>query len=65
MQWYTLKKIDEIFTEFEPALSSITTPSPGRIDEFMKLLKEKLDENLETPPINNTIEVEFSGNDRN
>lgn len=61
---HTLKKIDEIFTEFGPALSSITTPSPGRIDDFMKLLQEKLDENLETPPINNTIELEFSGNGR-
>lgn len=56
---YTLKKVDEVFTGFQPALLSITTPSPGRIDEFIKLLQEKLDEQLETPPINRTIEKPF------
>lgn len=52
---YKLKKIDEVFTEFKPALFSITTPLPGRVDEFVKLLQEKLDEQLETPPINKNI----------
>jgi hypothetical protein len=56
---FSLKKVDEVFTEFEPALLSITTPSPGRIDDFMKLLQEKLDEQLETPPANKTIERPF------
>jgi len=56
---YSLKKVDEIFTEFEPALFSITTPSPGKVEDFMKLLQEKLDEQLETPPVNRTIERPF------
>jgi hypothetical protein len=56
---YTLKKVDEVFTEFEPALLSITTSSPGKIEDFMKLLQEKLDEKLETPPVNKTIEKPF------
>jgi hypothetical protein len=56
---YTLKKVDEVFTEFEPALVSITTPIPGNIEDFMKLLQEKLDEQLETPPENKTIERPF------
>ncbi len=56
---YLLKKVDEIFTEFEPALISITQPSPGRIDDFIKLLQEKLDDQIETPPVNNTIEKPF------
>jgi len=56
---YTLKKIDEVFTEFEPALLTITTPMPGRIGDFIKLLQEKLDEQLETPPNNKTIERVF------
>ncbi|MDD1761578.1 MAG: hypothetical protein LUQ59_05035 [Methanothrix sp.] len=56
---YTLKKVDEVFTEFEPALLSITTPLPGKIDDFMRLLQEKLDEQLETPPNNKTIEKVF------
>jgi hypothetical protein len=53
---YCLKKVDEIFTEFEPALVSITTSSPGKVEDFISLLQEKLDEQLETPPVNKTIE---------
>ncbi len=56
---YKLTKIDEVFTEFTPALRTITTPAPGCIDDFVKLLQEKLDEQLETPPKNNTIERPF------
>lgn len=56
---YCLKKVDEIFTEFEPSLVSITTASPGKVEDFMKLLQEKLDEQLETPPVNKTIERPF------
>ena len=56
---FTLQKIDEVFTEFEPALLSITTPSPGKVEDFVKLLQEKLDEQLETPPVNKTIEKPF------
>lgn len=56
---FTLTKTDEVFTEFEPALISITTSSPGNIDDFIKLLQEKLDEQLETPPNNKIIEKPF------
>ena len=56
---YSLKKVDEVFTEFESALVSITTPLPGKIEDFMRLLQEKLDEHLETPPITKTIEKPF------
>ncbi len=56
---YSLKKVDEIFTEFEPALISITTASPGKVEDFIKLLQEKLDEQIETPPVNKTIERPF------
>ncbi len=56
---YKLTKIDEMFTEFEPALLSITTPVTGNIDDFVKLLQEKLDEQIETPPTNKTIEKPF------
>jgi len=56
---YSLKKVDVVFTEFEPALLSITTPSPGRVENFIKLLQEKLDEQLETPPVTKTIERPF------
>lgn len=56
---YSLKKVDVVFTKFEPALLSITTPSPGKVEDFIKLLQEKLDEQLETPPVNKTIERPF------
>lgn len=56
---YYLAKVDEVFTEFEPALLSITTPLPGRVEDFIQLLQEKLDEQLETPPTNQTIERPF------
>jgi hypothetical protein len=53
---YKLTKIDEVFTEFTPALMTITTSVPGSIDDFVKMLQEKFDEQLETPPTNKTIE---------
>jgi hypothetical protein len=56
---YALRKIDEVFTEFEPALLTMTRPSPGKIENFINLLQEKLDEQLETPPDNKTIEKVF------
>jgi hypothetical protein len=56
---FILKKRDEVFTEFEPALVSITTSSPGKIDDFMRLLQSKLDEQLETPPNNKLIDKPF------
>ena len=56
---YILKKVDEVFTEFESALVSITKPSPGKVEDFIKLLQEKLDEHLETPPVTKTIEKPF------
>ena len=56
---YFLRKVDEIFTEFEPSLVSITTASPGKVEDFIKLLQEKLDEQLETAPVNKTIERPF------
>lgn len=58
-QKYKLTKTDEIFTEFESALLSITTPVPGNMADFIKLLQERLDEQLETPPTNRTIEKPF------
>jgi hypothetical protein len=56
---YSLRKVDEVFTEFEPTLISITKPSPGKIEDFIRLLQAKLDEQIETPPINKTIEKPF------
>jgi hypothetical protein len=56
---YSLRKVDEVFTRFEPTLLSITTASPGKVEDFMGLLQEKLDEQMESPPANKTIERPF------
>ncbi len=42
----TLNKI--IYTEFEPALKQITTAEPGKIENFIDVLQQKLDEKLES-----------------
>jgi len=56
---YSLCKVDEVFTEFESALIKITTAMPGDLNAFIKLLQDKLDDKMETPPNNKTIEKPF------
>jgi len=56
---YRLRKIDEVYTGFQEAMLSITTAVPGKIEDFLRLLQEKLDEQLETPPNNKTLEKPF------
>ena len=56
---YSLIKVDEVFTKFEPALLSITTSYPGDVENFIKLLQEKLDDQIETPPTNKLIDKQF------
>ncbi len=56
---YYLTKVDEVFTKFESSLASITTASPGKMEDFIKSLQEKLDEQLESSPTNQTIESPF------
>jgi hypothetical protein len=56
---YSLKKVDELFTEFGTSLVKITTATPGKLETFIKLLQNKLDEQMETSPNNKIIEVPF------
>ncbi|MCF8382776.1 MAG: hypothetical protein K9G39_04155 [Chlorobium sp.] len=56
---YQLKKLDVVYTEFQSALLSITTAVPGSVDDFVKLLQERLDDQLETPPSNKTLDKPF------
>ena len=56
---YRLQKLDVVYTEFQSALLSITTAVPGNIDDFVRLLQEKLDDQLETPPNNKTLDKPF------
>lgn len=46
-QHYNLVRRKVVYTLFQPALATITTPSPGSLDEFVDFLQEKLDEKLE------------------
>ncbi len=56
---YQLRKVDVVYTEFQSALLSITTASPGNVADFMRLLQEKLDEQLETAPTNKSLDKPF------
>ena len=39
-----------VYTEFQSALKQITTADPGKIDDFIDILQQKLDEKLEGNP---------------
>jgi hypothetical protein len=56
---YVLTKVDEVFTRFDEALLRITTTKAGPLQKFINQLQSKLDEQLETAPINKTIENPF------
>lgn len=56
---YRLKKVDVVYTEFQSAMLSITTASPGNVADFMRLLQDKLDEQLETAPTNKSLDKPF------
>jgi len=41
---------DTVYTEFTPALRKITNPEPGKVGDFISVLQNRLDEQLENPP---------------
>jgi hypothetical protein len=48
-----------VYTRFDAALNQITKSRPGRMEDFLSQLQTKVDERLETPPINRTLENPF------
>jgi hypothetical protein len=53
---YNLTNVQTKYTKFKNALDKITTPQPGRINDFLTVLQDKLDEKLENnPPDTHTI----------
>ena len=56
---YELFRDRIVYTKFEAALNQITKSRPGKMEDFISLLQEKVDEKLENPPINRTIENPF------
>lgn len=47
---YSLVKRKVIYTRFGEVLTTISTPVPGKIEDFINTLQEKLDEKLESNP---------------
>ena len=47
---YQLVNEEIVYTKFEPALKRIVDPEPGKIDNFIDVLQQKLDEKLEGNP---------------
>jgi len=56
---FQLTKSREVFTKFSDTLDIISRPKAGGMNDFMELLQAKVDEKLETPPTNQTIENPF------
>jgi len=53
---YQLSLVKTLYTSFIQALSVITTPRVGRVEDFIRDLQSKVDEKLETAPTNRIIE---------
>jgi hypothetical protein len=56
---YQLSLSRTVYTSFIQALSAITTPRIGRVEDFIRDLQAKVDEKLEFAPINRIIESPF------
>jgi hypothetical protein len=55
--FYTLKRKETVYTEFEASLNQITKSEPGDVKDFLTVLQQKLDEKLDsTPPETQTID---------
>ena len=53
---FKLQKVKTKYTNFKNALDKITMPSPGKIDDFISVLQDKLGEKLDNnPPENHTL----------
>lgn len=59
-QHYELFRERTVYTKFEPALIQITRSRPGKMEDFMRVLQTKVDEKLETPPTNRTLDNPFA-----
>ncbi len=57
---YELFRERIVYTRFEAALNQITKSRPGKMEDFINHLQEKVDEKLETPPTNRTVENPFA-----
>ena len=44
-----------VYTEYWAALNRISTPEPGKLEDFIEVLQQKLDNKLDNPPETQTI----------
>ncbi len=44
-----------VYTEYWPAINRISTPEPGKLEDFIKILQQKLDQKLDYPSETQTI----------
>ncbi len=56
---FELQRVETVYTKFSDALNRITRPKVGKIEKFLKILQSKVDEKLENPPENKSIESPF------
>jgi hypothetical protein len=56
---FKLTKIRTVYTKFSEALNTISRPSVGNVEDFLRILQSKVDEKLESPPVNQTISPPF------
>ena len=56
---FELKKNKIVYTKFTEALNTFSRPKVGKIEKFLDLLQLKVDEKLENPPENGTIDSPF------
>jgi len=56
---YNLTKSRVIYTRFSDALNTITRPKVGDVGQFIGLLQSKVDDKLESAPINKTLSSPF------
>jgi hypothetical protein len=46
---------DSVYTEYWAALNQISTPEAGKLEDFIEVLQQKLDNKLDNPPDTQTI----------
>ena len=56
---YELFREKIVYTRFDAALKQITKSRPGKMEDFLRQIQTKVDEKLESPPTNQTIEDPF------
>lgn len=57
---YRLTKTKTVYTRFSEALNAISRPVIGSVEDFMKVLQAKVEQKLESAPVNLTVESPFS-----